>query len=63
MIEPIVKLPLKDTSEMQLPPLTGQHCSDPFDIPRIDMCTFEPSEIKTPPFTGQHAVVPMVSLL
>ena len=38
---------LKDTSEIQPPPLTGHHCSAPFYIPHIDMCTFKPSEIDT----------------
>ena len=32
-------------------------CSAPFDIPCIDMCTFEPSKIRTPPYTGQVTVV------
>ena len=31
---------LKDTFEMQPPLLTGHHCSAPFHIPYIDMCTF-----------------------
>ena len=37
---------LKHTSEMQPPPLTGHHGSAPFDIPPIDMCTFEFSKIR-----------------
>ena len=36
---------LKDTSKLQPPPLTGHHCSAPFDIPHIDMC----AEVRTPP--------------
>ena len=54
---------LKDTSEMQLPSLAEHHCSAPFDIPGIDMCTFKPSKTRTPPYTGQLTVVPGVSLL
>ena len=33
-----VKPPLKGTSQMQPPPLTGHHCSALFDTPHIDMC-------------------------
>ena len=54
---------LKDTSEVQPPPVTGHHGSAPFDIPFIDMCNFKSSEIRTPPYTGQLTVVPMVSLV
>ena len=32
---------------MQPLPLTGHHCSAPFDIPCIDMCTDSTSEIRT----------------
>ena len=32
---------LKDTSEMQPPPLTGHNYSAPFDIPCIDMYTYK----------------------
>ena len=48
---------------MQLPPLTGHHYSDPFDIPHIDMCTFKLSETRTLPYSGQLTVVQVVSLL
>ena len=44
-----VKPLLKDTSEMQPPPLTRHHSSAPFDIPHIDMCAYKTSEIRTPP--------------
>ena len=58
-----VKPLLKDTSEMQPPPLVGHHCCSPFEIPHIDMRMFKPTETRTPPYTGQLTVVPMVSLL
>ena len=32
------------TLEVQLPPLTGHHCSVPFEFPSIDVCTFASSE-------------------
>ena len=48
---------------MQKPPFTGHHCSVPFEVPHVDMCTYETSEIRTPPYTGQLTVVPVVSLL
>jgi hypothetical protein len=41
---------------MQKPPYTGHHCSVPFEVPHIDMCTFESSaRIGTPPYTGLAA--------
>ena len=63
LVQYTVKPLLKDTCKMQPPPLTGHHCSAPFEIPFIGMCRFESSEISTPPYTGQLTEVPMVSLL
>ena len=37
-----VKPLLKDISQMQPPPLSGHHCSVPFGISDIDMCTYYP---------------------
>ena len=38
-----VKPLFKETSEMQPLLLTGHHCSAPFNIPYIDMCTHKTS--------------------
>ena len=63
LLEMVSETLLKDTSEIQPPPLTGHHCSAPFDVPCIDMCTCKTSEIWAPPQMGQFTVVLVVSLL